>query len=183
MRLFAAIYPPASAVEHLMSFVVDLNVGTAAVNTRLARPETLHVTVAFLGEVPDERQPDVEAALAHAVGGVPPPGTVRLTGGGRFGRGKFTVLWVGVDGDLRQLARAVRRDLRKARLPHDDRPWKPHLTLARPGDRVPPDDLAADRAALTDYAGPPWPATEVVLVRSHLGPKPTYDHLAAWPLA
>jgi 2'-5' RNA ligase len=180
--LFAAIYPPASVVEHLLTFVSELRVGNATVNTRLTRAETLHVTVAFLGDVPEERQPDVEAAMAHAVGAVEPPGPVRLAGGGRFGRGKFTVLWVGVHGDLRPLARAVRRDLKRARLPYDDRPWKPHLTLARPGDRLGPDDLAADRAALAGYEGPSWPATEVVLVRSHLGPKPTYDRLAAWPL-
>jgi 2'-5' RNA ligase len=43
-------------------------------------------------------------------------------------------------------------------------------------------DVDQDRATLADYLGPSWPATEVVLVRSHLGPRPRYDRLAAWPL-
>ena len=140
MRLFAAVYPPASAVDHLVTFVSALRVGVASaagVNTRLARPDTVHVTVAFLGDVADERLDAVTEALGRAVDGPAP--SVRLAGGGRFGRGKFTVLWTGLDGDvdaLRGLAGAARRSLKKARLPYDDRPWKPHLTIARPGDRL-----------------------------------------------
>jgi len=187
VRLFAAVYPPVSAVDHLVTFVSALRVGVASaagVNTRLARPDTLHVTVAFLGDVADERLDAVTEALGRAVTGPAP--SVCLAGGGRFGRGKFTVLWTGLDGDvdaLRGLAGAARRSLKKARLPYDDRrPWKPHVTIARPGDRLDRAEVEADRAALAGYRGPTWPAAEVVLVRSHLGPKPTYDRLAAWPL-
>jgi len=186
LRLFAAVYPPAPAVEHLVSFVSGLRVGLAAaegVNTRLARADTLHVTMAFLGDVADDRLTAVTAALARAVDGPAP--SVCLTGGGRFGRGAFTVLWTGLGGDvdaLRGLAGTLRRSLKKARLPHDDRPWKPHLTIARPGDRLDRAAIDADRAALAAYRGPVWPAAEVVLMRSHLGPRPTYDRLAAWPL-
>ena len=209
MRLFVAIYPPADAIDHLVSFVGDLHVGVAAasgVNTRLARPHMLHVTVAFIGEVDDDRCPGAEAALARAVdrspvrgraapavasgaaprtGHAAPAAELRLAGGGRFGRGRFTVLWVGLDGDLtpvRDLHRAVRSELKRERLPYDERPWKPHLTLARPGDRVDRADLDADRAALHDYAGPSWPVTELVLVRSRMGPDPAHTPVATWPL-
>ena len=114
MRLFVAVYPPAPAVAHLAAFVSGLRVGLASaegVNTRLARPDTLHVTLAFLGDVADERLTAVTAALARAVDGPAP--SVCLAGGGRFGRGAFTVLWAGLGGDveaLRGLAGAVRRD-------------------------------------------------------------------------
>jgi 2'-5' RNA ligase len=77
------------------------------------------------------------------------------------------------------LGSAVRRALRRARLPYDPKPFRPHLTLARPGDRV---DVRADVAELTGYRGPEWPVEEIHLVRSHLGPKPTYDRLATIPL-
>jgi len=186
VRLFAAVYPPASAVDHLITFVAALRVGVASaagVNTRLARPDTLHVTVAFLGDVADERLDAVTDALGRAADGPAP--SVCLAGGGRFGRGKFTVLWTGLGGDvdaLRGIAGAARRSLKKARLPYDDRPWKPHLTIARPGDRLDRAAVAADRAALAGYRGPTWPAAEVVLMRSHLGPRPSYDRLAVWPL-
>jgi 2'-5' RNA ligase len=110
---------------------------------------------------------------------------VRIGGGGRFGRGKFTVLWAGVRGDvdpLRALARSVRRELKRARLPYDDKPWKPHLTVARPGDRLDRAGVDADRELLAGYEGPAWAAREITLVRSHPGPKPRYDRLATWPV-
>jgi 2'-5' RNA ligase len=190
VRLFVAAYPPASAREHLGALVDDLAVGRAAaagVNARLAVRETWHVTVAFLGEVPDARRGDVEAALDRAVagwrarrdGGAP---RLSLGGGGRFGRGRFTVLWVGMGGEVAALAdlgTRARKGLKRARLPYDDKPFKPHLTIARPGDRV---DVVGDVAALKSYAGPEWALDEIRLMRSHLGPKPTYDELATWQL-
>src|SRR5262249_46340659 len=108
-----------------------------------------------------------------------------LRGGGRFGRGKFTVLWVGLGGDvaaLSTLATAIRRVLKRARLPHDERPFRPHLTLARPGDRLPAEAMTQDVTTLDGYEGPTWPVESAHLVRSHLGPKPVYETLAKFPL-
>jgi RNA 2',3'-cyclic 3'-phosphodiesterase len=187
LRLFVALYPPPEAVDHLTGFVREsLRIGAATaegVNVRLAPPDNYHLTLAFLGDVAAERLDDVSAAL----GLVPRTGAprVRVAGGGRFGRGRFAVLWAGLDGEvdaLRALARTVRRELKRARLPYDDKPWKPHLTIARPGDRVDRAALDADRELLAGYAGPAWPASEMTLVRSHLGPRPTYDRLGTWPL-
>ena len=93
---------------------------------------------------------------------------------------------MGVDGEreaLGRLARNVRRELKRDRLPYDNRPFQPHLTVARPGDRLDRADVDADRDLLADYRGPAWPVRTVELVRSHLGPKPWYEHLAAWQLA
>jgi 2'-5' RNA ligase len=185
MRLFVATYPPAAACDDLERQLARLNVAIAAgrgVNARLARRETWHVTLAFLGEIDDERLPDVDAAVGRAVTGRPAP-ELRLASGGRFGRGRFTLLWVGVEGEgLGELARQVRRELKRGRLPHDDKPFKPHLTVARPGDRVDRVAVDADRAALAGYRGPAWRADCVELIRSHLGPKPSYDHLSTWQL-
>lgn len=208
MRLFVAIYPPPEALDHLAAQVDRLRISQAAatgVNVRLAAREKQHLTVAFLGDVDGARLPDVASALERAAGGwrgVHPPGRSRpgttspasdraapprlqLGGGGRFGRGAFTVLWVGVRGDLtalHALHTAVRRELRRARLPYDRRPYRPHLTLARPGDRVERSWVDADRDTLNDYLGPFWPVPGMVLVRSELGPNPRYHELGAWPV-
>jgi RNA 2',3'-cyclic 3'-phosphodiesterase len=193
MRLFVAAYPPADVCDHLERRLQDLHVAVAAgrgVNTRLARRDTWHVTLVFLGEVAEQRTADVHEAIERAVGGWRAAGSgapeLRLAGGGRFGRGRFTLLWVGVDGErevLGRLARAVRRELKRDRLPYDNRPFKPHVTVARPGDRLERADVDADRSVLAGYRGPAWPVRTVELVRSHLGPKPWYEHLAAWQLA
>ncbi|MFC6018535.1 2'-5' RNA ligase family protein [Plantactinospora solaniradicis] len=137
-----------------------------------------------------QRRTAVPGAPAVPVGNeVPEPGPaaprLRLGGGGRFGRGRFTVLWVGLLGEVEavhRLARSIRRELRRARVPHDSRPLRPHLTLARPGERLDRASLDEDLRTLDGYLGPSWPATELVLVRSHLGPRPTYDRLATWAL-
>lgn len=189
MRLFAAIYPPPEAVDDIVAQAGRLRIGAAAangVNVRLAARANLHVTIAFLGEVGEDRLPVVRGTLERAVANWGRSGLrLRLGGGGRFGRGRFTVLWVGLTGELDaldRLARATRRELRRARLPYDRRPFRPHLTLARPGDRVDRTDIEEDVRTLDGYLGPSWPATELVLVRSHLGPRPSYDRLDSWPL-
>ena len=185
MRLFVAAYPPPAACDDLAECLAGLNVTMAAargVNTRLARRDTWHLTLAFLGEVDDEKAPRAVGALERVAADPP---RLRLTGGGRFGRSRFTVLWVGVGGErepLIGLARQVRRELKRNRLPFDDRQFKPHLTVARPGDRLDRAEIEADRQALSQYAGPEWPVRTIELIRSHLGPAPTYERLASRPL-
>lgn len=184
MRLFAAIYPPAVAVADLTARIKGLRVASAR-HARLADPANLHLTLAFLGEVPDVRLPDVEWALASAARTARAP-RLCLSGGGSFGQGRSTVLWVGVRGEveaLDALARSIRGGLREAGLPCDDKPFRPHLTIARPGDRVPEVDLRADLATLDDYAGPQWAVGELLLIRSHPSRTPRYTRVAAWALA
>lgn len=192
MRLFVAAYPPPEACDHLAQQLDRLRATAAAergINTRLARRETWHITLAFLGEVVEDRADRAHEAIGRVAegwrdAGLDPP-ELRLAGGGKFGRGRFTVLWVGVDGErepLTRLSRHVRRELKRARLPYDDKQFKPHLTVARPGDRLDRDAVAADRDALAGYRGPAWRVEAVELVRSHLGPRPWYEHLGAWRL-
>ncbi len=189
MRLFVAAYPPAAALDDLAARVDDLHVGraaTAGVNARLAARPLWHVTVAFLGDVAEERQDAAAAAVDRAAvetDGLP---MLRLAGGGTFGRGNFTTMWVGLAGDvagLQSLAGTVRAKLRRAHLRYDRKPFRPHLTIARPGQRLPRDQIDADVAALATYAGPTWPLTELVLVQSHQGPHPTHVPLHRAPLA
>src|SRR5690554_3666775 len=94
VRLFVAIYPPEPALDELAGAVRKLKLGSAAAegtNVRLTVRPLWHVTVAFLGDVADERAPAAAAALQEGVarwGGAPLE--LNLAGGGRFGRGRFT---------------------------------------------------------------------------------------------
>ncbi|RKR89855.1 2'-5' RNA ligase [Micromonospora pisi] len=201
MRLFVAIQPPSEALDDLAGMVDGLRVGAAGasgVNVRLTAPEDLHLTVVFIGEVRDDQLSGVRRALDRAAGSWrPPPGTggsvevvgvprLRLGGGGLFGPAADGVLWVGLRGDvdaLHAVSLAARRELTGCAMAHDPRPYVPHVTLARPGRRLSPEDVEADRGALDGYLGPSWPVTELVLVRSNPpGHRRRYDHLAAWPL-
>jgi RNA 2',3'-cyclic 3'-phosphodiesterase len=177
VRLFVGVYPSAAALADLAALVSRLALGQPAQpgrSRRLAPPDRWHLTLAFLGEVPDRRLDDAVAAVRAAGADLAGP-TLRIAGGGRFGRGRFTTVWAGVDGDAAAVAHAVRTRLRRARLPYDRKPFTPHLTLARPGDRLTPDEVSADLAALRAYEGPQWTVESVRLVRSTLGPQPHHE--------
>jgi len=176
VRLFVAVDPPTEALDHLATFIADL--ATVRAGVRVTARHLWHVTLAFIGEVPDERLPAAIAAVDGTVKGPEPP-ELCIAGGGKFGRGRFTVLWAGIDGDLRPLRLAAAKQLRVARLPFDAKRFHPHLTVARPGDRMPPEDVEADVAALKTYQGPQWTVQGLRLVRSHLGPKPRYETMHA----
>jgi RNA 2',3'-cyclic 3'-phosphodiesterase len=126
--------------------------------------------------------PLVEAATPAVA--VAPPMTLRLAGGGRFGSlRRPQVAWTGLDGDVEplvQLAGRLAAVARRLGLPVEDRPFRPHLTLGRWRPGRPADGALTDRLAA--YRGPDWTVTEVRLWESHLGPTPTYETVAAWPL-
>jgi 2'-5' RNA ligase len=146
--------------------------------------------VAFLGDVAEDRVDRAGTAI-HEVAARTPPMRLHLAGGSTFGGRQNPILWVGLAGDtaaLRLLGAATQRALRRARFRIDDRPLRPHLTLSRPGSRVPLEDVAADVATLAEYEGPQWTVEELSLMRSEMlqtptGPTPHYTVLATAPLA
>jgi 2'-5' RNA ligase len=146
-------------------------------------PERWHLTLLFLGAVPDARVPQLVTGAAPAVAAAPPM-RLRLAGGGRFGsRRRPQVAWAGLDGDvaaLSELAVRLARVARSLRLEVEERPFRPHLTLGRWRPGRPADGDLTDR--LADYRGPDWPVDVVRLYESHLGPAPSYDVLGEWPV-
>lgn len=150
---------------------------------RWTRPEHYHLTLAFLGEVDDLGRADVAERLARAAARNRPL-ELGLGGGGRFGD---RVLWTRVRGEtdgLRRLADSVRAAARRARLPVEDRPYRPHLTLARSTGG--PSGLRSAVSRLDGFAGRPWTVDALHLVRSHLGAGPggtaRHERIACWLL-
>lgn len=148
-----------------------------------------HLTLAFLGEMPEEATARLEPRLERAAGRHPRL-SLSLGGAGTFpGAARARVLWTGIQGDreaLGRLAASVAAGARRAGAPglEENRRFQPHLTLAR--CRVPVDarDLVA---CLGGYAGPAWCAEEIYLIRSHLpngpaGQRPRYETIGHWPL-
>lgn len=176
-RLFVAVDPSEAAVADLARVVDGLHVARA--RARVTARSLWHVTLAFLGDVEESRVGDAVAALRGAAGHAR-RFRLRIAGGGTFPRSRDHVMWAGLDGDvegLGLLARLVRMELRRARLWYDERPYRPHLTLARPGERVPADHVERDVVTLAGYRGPSWSVTEVHLMRSFGGPHPRYERV------
>ncbi|MGY1802678.1 RNA 2',3'-cyclic phosphodiesterase [Blastococcus sp. SYSU D00922] len=180
-RLFFAVDPPDDVRAHLAAALDPLRELPGA--PRWGTPDRWHLTLLFLGAVPEDRVDGLLSAAAPAVAAAPGM-TLRLSGGGRFGSVRRPqVAWAGLDGDvapLVELAGRLATAARRLRLPVEDRPFRPHLTLGRWRPGRPADGTLTDR--LAEYRGPAWPVREVRLWESHLGPKPTYDLLAAWPV-
>ncbi|WP_165865560.1 RNA 2',3'-cyclic phosphodiesterase [Vallicoccus soli] len=177
MRLFVALVPPAAVVAQVRAGTAAAR--AAAPGLRWVPPDRLHLTLAFLGEVPDDRVPELTAALARACAPLPRP-RLALHSAGRFGG---RVLWAGVQGataDLERLAAACGAAAARCGVPLEDRPYRAHLTLARARE---PYDLAPLVALLDGLRAGPWTARSATLVRSRPGRLPAYEPLAALPLA
>ncbi|MFF2074779.1 RNA 2',3'-cyclic phosphodiesterase [Kitasatospora sp. NPDC058162] len=192
MRLFVAVLPPVEALQGLSDAVAPLHGLPGADRLRWTTVEGWHLTLAFLGQVPAERLPELESALA-AVAEVHPAHRLRIAGAGRFGD---RVLWAGVEGRtwaLRGLAEAVAGAAAELTGEADAFAFHPHLTLARAGSsrghrravqRVAAAELEGLAAALADYRGPEWEAAELHLMKSDLaGGFAHYESLRSWALA
>jgi 2'-5' RNA ligase len=180
-RLFVAVDPPAEARADLDGALSPLR--GADGEPRWIPSERWHVTLLFLGAVPDERVAGLIAAVGEVVARAAPL-TLWIAGAGRFGSGRRPhVFWSGLDGDvgaLTDLADRLREAAAGLGFSVEDRPFRAHLTVGRWRPDRPADGRLPER--LTGYRGPAWPVTEVALLSSHLGPDPRYDAVATWAL-
>jgi RNA 2',3'-cyclic 3'-phosphodiesterase len=188
MRLFISLPLPESGREQLAS--VQHELVAARLPLRLARPEGLHLTLAFLGETPAELVTDVETCM-QAAGGSGTPLQLSLRGLGTFPSvSRPRVVWAGLTGDLASLEALHQRlteALRTAGFPVEERAFRPHVTLGRAKEREP--WSAEARVALERLLSKPaaeyavWRAEEIHLMRSELGRAGArYTTLYTWPL-
>ena len=177
LRLFVAVDVPDAVRDAVAAACAPLR--ARAPDARWVDPQRWHLTLAFLGRVEREAVPAVTAALTAATATATAP---RLALDGSAGTFRRQVLWAGLAPSpaLEALAAAVRAELTNAGVAFDDKPFRPHLTLARaPGRGRLPAGLDAA------YAGPAlaWDVTEVALVRSVLaGRGSRYTREAVFPL-
>ncbi len=132
MRAFIAILIPPKFRQALAEQATGL--GHHAREARVVPPDNLHLTLAFLGEVPPHTVDSVRSGMdAAAVGHQ--PFNIGFGGGGTFPRrGEPRIAWIGVDGDLdaaQNLQVSIAREMRQVNIRVDDRPFSPHVTLAR----------------------------------------------------
>jgi 2'-5' RNA ligase len=104
-----------------------------APDARWVRPESLHVTLKFIGEEQPERVEAISERLRQVQGaGV----EIRCAGHGFFPTAKAPrVFWIGIQSSpqLAELASNIDGVTSELGIPREDRPFSPHLTLARAG--------------------------------------------------
>ena len=126
MRLFIALDPPEDWRDALTEAAGYL--AACAPGCVPARREHFHWTLAFLGE-----REGVEEAIGAMDRAAGPAFTLSAAGAGRFLRGGEALWWMGLEEapELRALQRRLAAALREAGIPLEERPFHPHLTLAR----------------------------------------------------
>jgi RNA 2',3'-cyclic 3'-phosphodiesterase len=152
------------------------------------RPESLHLTLKFLGEIDEANLPDVLVALrvaAHRQGGF----SLTVRGIGVFPDARTPkVLWAGLSGDvdkLTALAGAIDEALIPVGIEPEGRPFKPHLTIARIKDdsREIGKTLTADEILDSRLEIGTMNVQEIVLMKSDLKPSGSvYTRLDRVPL-
>ena len=183
MRLFVCVEPPQDAVEHLDEYLA-VRRGSGP-EVRWSDPDQWHLTLAFMGSAPERVVEDVVDAVA-GVAARTPALELSVAAGGCFPDvTRAKVLWAGVDGSaealdaLSRLARGVRSACSVAGAAPAGGPFVPHLTLGRFPQAQ---DATRWVRVLEACAGPPWMASEVAVVASHLprerGHRPRHEVLA-----
>ena len=131
IRAFVAIPLPEALRNRLAELTRQLQRELPTV--RWNRPETLHLTLRFFGEIAEESLEKI-AEIMLSIGRLHPPFVAELTGLGAFpAADRARVFWLGVrdPGALAALQAALEQRLPEAGIPREQRPFTPHLTLGR----------------------------------------------------
>lgn len=173
MRLFFALWPPPWAAEQLAALATA---SARKFGGRATRPETLHMTLAFLGEVGAERLP-LLVATARTV----KARRFVLSVDGLYYWSDKQLLWAGCSSPppaLGELSDALRDALGRAGYAYDgqNRTLTPHLTLVR---KIPKTSEPIEHAATTRIA---WRCDGFSLVCSRpSGGGSLYETIAVFP--
>lgn len=176
LRLFVALDFPDDIRRRLAGL------GGGVPGARWTEAENLHLTLRFIGEVPDDLAGDIDAALADVAA---PAFELTLDGVGVFGSGRASrVLWAGVERSepLVHLQAKIESALVRAGLEPEERRFTPHVTLARLKDAS-QDRIGRFIAERGLFRAGPFPVDHVTLYRSHLGRTgPVYEAIAEYGL-
>ena len=187
MRCFVAIDLPHDVRATLEGQCQRLRAVAPLADVRWVRVAAMHLTLKFLGEVPEERLAGVRDALAATTAATPAI-ALACAGLGMFpGPSRPRVVWAGVTDGLRELgllSAAVERAVEPLGFAPERRPFRGHVTLARVRSSrgVRPLARAVEVAGRLPFGS--WSASQAVLYRSRLHPTGSvYEVLATLPLA
>ncbi len=169
IRTFIALELPPAVIALLHNVQQDLK--RLKIRARWVRPENIHLTLKFLGNVSPDRIDRIGAAMTAATAEFSPV-TLAIRGIGVFpGIKRPRVIWVGLGGDIRSLLALhsrLEQELAEAEFPRDKRSFKAHLTLGRIKQSAGP---AAIRQMITDFAAlgsDDFACDQVILFKSDL---------------
>ena len=186
IRSFLAFELPGE-IKSIVSRVSG-EVRKSSLEVRWVRPEFIHLTVVFMGDIESEQIAPMGESVS-AICSQHSPFTISLRPMGCFPNLRNPrVIWLGIDGDLERMSR-FRDDLQHALSPfgikEEERAFRPHLTLGRfkkPGKRQ--TELEQLIANYRELSSPALALSDLLLFRSDLKPGgAVYTKIASWPLS
>lgn len=133
IRAFIAV-ELSSEIKTEMDKIESILKSQSSTPAKWVNPESIHLTLKFLGDVPSDRITEILDAIKSGVNEIP-SFQIQLTGLGVFPNPARTqVVWAGLSGKmdrLEQLQRNIEVEMEKLGFPREKRKFSPHLTLAR----------------------------------------------------
>ena len=133
-RVFCAVEMPQPVRQLVLRHIAQLKDAVPDAKATWSRDANLHLTLKFLGEIPQTSVADISTAASQAVAAIA-PFSIRLEQTGAFPKqGQPRVLWVGINdssGKLSELHARLEDESAHAGFDKDSRPFHPHLTIAR----------------------------------------------------
>ncbi len=132
MRFFIALEIPED--DKLYISEVQNKIKNLIPSARLTNPENLHLTIAFVGEQPDDYKDELVRVLTAAADNIPPFTVTPSYIDGFPHLHTAGILWIGVNGDidkLYELRHHVKDQLENLELPVDERRFVPHIAIAK----------------------------------------------------
>ncbi|MCY9518030.1 RNA 2',3'-cyclic phosphodiesterase [Paenibacillus apiarius] len=179
-RLFVAIPLPTSAAETVIQWSEGAKRQWAF--HKWVHPLDLHITVQFLGAVSPVVKERLIEGLEKAAQ-ASEPFRLELKQAGTFGASEAPrVLWAGVGGEIEHLKRlydhVVAATAPLGFMP-EERPYRPHITLARKYRGTAPMSMNAAHAPLPEHD---WKVDRLVLYRTRMGKTPMYERVEEFAL-
>lgn len=169
VRTFVALVIPQTWMDYLAGVERDLSGRMSGLSW--VKPGNLHITIRFLGDLGDSGVRRAGESARRGTEGHP-AFRARLEGLGAFpSKNRPRVLWAGLAEGAEEaiaLASSINQTLQRDGFGPPDKPFRPHITLARVRER------AQGVEAFRDYAPPPSPEAalldRIVVMKSDLHP-------------
>lgn len=128
MRLFIAINFKESEKNQIQDIIKEIN--KDSIKGRFVKNEHMHLTLEFLGEVPEEKVPVIKDTIEQIKF---QPFTMNLSKLGYFKRKDGDIYWLGIKHNeiLFEIQAKLHELLIKQGFKLEDRPYKPHITIGR----------------------------------------------------
>ncbi len=182
MRAFIAIELPQKIRDFLGRIQEQLE--TSGADVKWVKPENIHLTLKFLGEIDDKKMSGVSEIL-DAVAKDKDSFQIRISSLGAFpSTNSPRVIWVGIsrgDAETKAIAKELEEKIAQIGIPKEDRPFSSHITIGRTRSTLRREKLVRGLQDLQDNAEKEdltFNATKITLFKSTLTPKgPVYEVL------